>query len=310
MNDQPPANPDRPREYVGLSVRDALYQAARVLADSGSDSPRLDAEVLLAHVLGTSRTDLYVRWAEPLAEEPAQRFAALVRRRAAHEPVAYLIGHREFYDLDLYVDRRVLIPRPETEHMLEEALAWARGAAGNRAILARGTLRVVDVGTGSGALAVALARHLENAHVWAVDLSAEALEVAEINVRRYNLQDRVTLVQGDLLAPLAGPLDIITANLPYVPQEDLSSLAPDVAAYEPRSALDGGKGGLDVILRLLEQAPERLAYPGLLLLEIDHRQMDTVLNVARIRLPDARASVVRDYAGLARVICIERPAMI
>jgi len=303
MSNQPPANSNHPREYVGLSVRDALYRAVRVLADSGSDSPRLDAEVLLAHVLGTSRTDLYVRWAEPLAEEPAQRFAALVRRRAAHEPVAYLIGHREFYDLDLYVDHRVLIPRPETEHLLEDALAWARGQK-------VWPLRVVDVGTGSGALAVALARHLENAHVWAVDLSAAALEVAEINVRRYGLQDRITLVQGNLLASFTGPFDIITANLPYVPQEDWPSLAPDVAAYEPRSALDGGKGGLEVILRLLEQTPERLAYPGLLLLEIDHRQMDTVLSVARILLPDTRASVVRDYAGLARVIRIERPAIL
>ena len=168
-------------------------------------------------------------------------------------------------------------------------------------------MRVVDVGTGSGALAVVLARHLPQAQVWAVDISAEALAVAACNVGHYSLEERVTLVCADLLGAFGGRFDLIVANLPYISREALLSLPQDVAGYEPQVALDGGDEGLEVIRRLLAQAPERLASPGLLLLEIDHRQGDRVMEMAQENLPGAKVSLLRDYAGLERVVRVERP---
>ncbi len=277
------------------SVREALRWAMRLLAVSGSDSPRLDAEVLLAYVLGVTRSQLPLHWERPLSAEAAEAFTALVRRRAAHEPVAYLVGRRAFYDLDLAVDARVLIPRPETELLVEEALSWARTRKG----LVR---RIADVGTGSGALAIALARHIPSARVWGTDLSREALGVARENARRYGLEGRIGWVCCDLLSALAGPFEIIVANLPYIPREEFAALPPDVAMYEPRLALDGGPEGLAVIERLLRQAPERLSRPGLLLMEIDPRQAERAVVLAKASLPEAHVTILPDLAGLDRVV--------
>ena len=280
---------------VGAAVR----WAAELFAHSGISTPRLDAEILLGYVLSVERTQLYVHWDKPLDGPSLWQFTALVRRRMAREPVAYLIGRRAFYDLDLYVSHDVLVPRPETEHLVEAALAWGQQYAER-------PLRIVDVGTGSGALAIALARHFARAHVWAVDVSSEALCVAAENVRRYGLKGRVTLVCGDLLQSLASPFDLIVANLPYVAHGEFGSLSPEVAVYEPRLALDGGEDGLDLIRRLLPQASRRLAPSGELLLEIDHRQAKEVVGLVRRHLPGAEIDVLRDYAGLERVVCAER----
>jgi len=282
-----------------MSVRDALRRAAASLAANGNTSPRLDAEVLLAHVLSVRRAQLYLGWNHRLGTAVARRYGGLVRRRVAHEPVAYLVGERAFYDVDLYVDRRVLIPRPETEHLVEEALAWGQ-------TLGERPLRIVDVGTGCGALAIVLAAHLQSAEVWAVDISMEALHVAARNVRRHGLQGRVNLVCGDLLRPLCGPFDLIVANLPYVPRRTLAALSPDVVAFEPRVALDGGEDGLALVRPLLAQCPERLSRPGLMLLEIDDGQGGEVRELAGEHLPHAEITVLRDYAGLERVVRVER----
>jgi release factor glutamine methyltransferase len=295
-----PADPRPEVSLPGPSLREALRWAVGFLAQSGSASPRLDAELLLAHVLGWERTQLYLRSEDLLAPAAARRFTELVRRRAAHEPVAYLLGRRAFYDLDLAVGPEVLIPRPETELLVEEALAWAKP-------LAR-PLNIVDVGTGSGAIALALARHLPQARVWAVDLSLAALRVAAANARRYGLEERVLLLCGDLLAPLAGPFDLIAANLPYIAHDRLAALPPDVAAYEPPLALDGGVDGLALIRRLLDQAPARLARPGLVVLELDQGQGEAVTALARAHWPQAEVTVRRDYAGLERMVRIAIPA--
>lgn len=295
------SNPFEPREAAADTVRVAVQCAAQRLSAAGCETPRLDAEVLLAHVLGVTRAGLHLRWPEPLEPAAAAAFAGLVARRAAHEPVAYLIGERAFYDVDVRVNGHVLIPRPETEHLVEEALAWA--AAGERA---GRLLRLADVGTGSGALAVVLARRLPQARVWAVDLSPAALAVAAGNVARYGLGERVLPLCGDLLMPLAGPLDLIVANLPYVRRDEVPTLMPDVAAYEPWLALDGGADGLDLIRRLLPQAAERLARPGLLLLEIDPRQAGAVAALGHSELADAQVAVRQDHAGRERVVHIER----
>ena len=288
--------------WQGMRVGDALGWATRKLAASGSETPRLDTEVLLGYVLSLSRTQLYVHWDDPLAEGVVRHYADLILRREAREPVAYLVGERPFFDVDLYVDHRVLIPRPETEHIIDEALSWALRRVGR-------LLQVVDVGTGSGALAIVLARRLAHAHVWGVDISVDALRVAAGNVQRYNLKERVTMVCGDLLDSLVGPFDLIVANLPYVTRKELDSVASDIVEHEPRLALDGGEDGLDLIRRLLPQVPERLAKPGLLLLEIDHRQAKAVVDMVHGNLPDAEPSLINDYAGLPRIVRAEHKAL-
>ena len=295
MDAQPP---EQATTGGDLTVGTALRWAIPLLAASGGDTPRLDAEVLLGHVLSLTRAQLHTHRDDPLPPDAARRYRDLVARRAHGEPVAYLVGTRAFYDLDLYVDRRVLIPRPETEMLVEEALAWC-GRADARCT------RIADVGTGSGALAVTLARHLPEARVWAVDRSPEALAVAARNVARHGLEGRVWPVCGDLLAPLRGPFDAIVANLPYVPSARLPELDVGVRAYEPRTALDGGPDGLDVVRRLLPQAAERLARPGLLLLEIDEGQGAPAADLVARALPGARVAVRRDLAGLERMVSAE-----
>ena len=280
------------------SIRDALRWGTRALAGR-SATPRLDAEVLLAYLLEIPRPRLHALPGDCLSEKAAQEYTDLIRQRMAHEPVAYLTGERSFYDADLLVNPSVLIPRPETEHLVEEALSWAQ-SSGKR------PLRIVDVGTGSGAIAVVLARHLPKALILAVDISLPALRVAALNVRRHSTSGRVTLVCGDLLAPFAGPLDVVIANLPYVDHQQLAVLAPDITAYEPLSALDGGVDGLDLIRRLIPQVPDRLAHPGLLLLEIDHPQAEEVSAMIRRHLPDADTRVIPDYAGLNRALRVAR----
>ena len=188
----------------------------------------------------------------------------------------------------------VLIPRPETEHIVDEALAWARDQ--------KACLRVLDVGTGSGALAVVLAQHLGCGSVWAVDISRAALVVAARNVDRYHLGHRVLLVCGDLASAFAGTFDLIVANLPYIARAELDILPPDVGDYEPRLALDGGDDGLDLVRRLLAQLKELLACPGLLLLEIDPRQAETAQDLALRVWPCAEVRMIRDYAEWPRVL--------
>ncbi len=281
-------------------MRDALHWATRLLAAHGCSSPRLDAEVLLAHLLPLTRAELTLHWADPLPSELVQAYTDLARRRAAHEPVAYLTGQRAFYDLDLTVDPRVLIPRPESEHLVEAALAWL-----SRHSQAR---RAADVGTGSGALAIAVARHTATLQMVAIDLSPAALAVAQENVRRYALQGRVMLVCADLLSACTGPLDLVLANLPYVRHDEIATLDADVAAYEPHLALDGGPDGLGPLARLLAQLPARLSRPSLALCELDPRQVDAATRLVRALLPDAHVTLIQDYAHRDRVLRIERPA--
>lgn len=274
-------------------VDQALAWARSVLAGTDDYDP-LDLSCLLVAVLGVDRAALIAHPERPLSQDEATAFEALVLRRAAGTPIPYLTGRRAFYDRDFLVTPAVLIPRPETEHLIEIALDWARGRHG---------LRIVDVGTGSGAIAVTLAAHLPGASVWAVDQSPETLDVARQNAARYDVP--VTFVQGDLLEPLAGEsMDLIAANLPYIATDELAGLA--VARYEPRLALDGGPDGLALIRRLLAQAPGVLAPAGLALLEIGAGQGAAVCALAESAFPGARVRLLADYAGLDRVVCIDR----
>jgi release factor glutamine methyltransferase len=276
---------------MNLTIEQALYQATRRL-HSLSSTPRLDAELLLAHVLGWSRARVVAEREQRLTPEQQATFNALIERRATCEPVAYLIGQREFFGLTFFVDRRVLVPRPETELLVELTIKEAQ-RYGNR------PLTIADIGVGSGAIAIALAKHLPQATIYGVDLSAAALEVAAINVNRYHLQERVILLQGDLFDPLPGPVDLIVSNPPYT---ILAEIDEGVYQHEPHLALDGGVDGLDCYRRLIPATPTYLKPGGAILLEIGAWQASSVIHLLRQVLPEAEITVQRDLAGYDRVV--------
>jgi len=253
------------------------------------------------HLLGISRSYLFTHRDEPVGVEDIEAYRRLLDRRLERAPLAHITGHREFYGLDFYVDRRVLIPRPETETLVEECLKLLRRDGLVAPLLA-------DIGTGSGTIAVALACHLPEAKVYATDLSPQALEVAAINCRRHGVGDRVALLGGNLLEPLPEPVDMVLANLPYIPTDILPTLAPEVAFYEPRLALDGGPEGLDLVRGLLVQAPLRLRWGGRVLLEIGADQGASAARAAGEAMPGAKIRVVRDLAGLDRLVVVELAA--
>lgn len=267
-----------------------------VLAQAGVAEPRLDAEVLLAHALGLSRAKLHAQFKRKLSPAELASYRQFIERRAQREPVAYIVGHKEFYGLDLFVDNRVLIPRPETELLVERGIEIAQ---------ARNLRLIADVGTGCGAIAISLAVHLPQALIYATDTSSGALEVATCNCRRHGVQDRVRLLQGHLLEPLPEPVELIVANLPYVSKAEWAQLPPEINRYEPREALDGGSNGLDHIRQLLAQAGDYLKPGGAILLEIGATQGAAVVALARRHFPTARVEIARDYAGLDRVVMVK-----
>jgi release factor glutamine methyltransferase len=277
-----------------VTVSTALRSARARLAvlDDGD----VTAAALLARVTGLTRTEVLARPETVLKTDQSAALEGLVERAARGEPLAYLTGQREFYGLAFDVDRRVLVPRPETEKLVDLALAAQ-------------PRRVLEVGTGSGCIAVALAVHLPQAALTATDISPEALVVARHNAQRHGVADRIQFVQSDLLGcmefgtPDRQLFDLIVANLPYIDSSELRELP--VADFEPRLALDGGPGGLALIARLLSQAPAALASGGRLLLEIGATQGAAALALARGAFPAASARVERDLAGLDRVLVIE-----
>lgn len=284
-----------------MRLDDALAQAATRLANEGVESPRLDAELLLAHALDSNRAAILSRPEQRLTPKQLTRYRDLVARRGSREPLAYIVGYREFFGLDFVVDRRVLIPRPETELLVERALDIAR----RKVAMSPTPLRIADVGAGSGAIAVALAVHLPRAHVYALDQSAGALEVVAENARRHHVAGRVQCLHSDLLSALPGPVDLLTANLPYVTSGEWQCLAPEIRHHEPRSALDGGPDGLATIDRLLAAVSPYLCPAGVVLLEIGAGQGDAATSLAREYLPQARVQLVQDYAGLDRLVVVE-----
>jgi release factor glutamine methyltransferase len=258
-----------------LILIEVLKLASDHLAKHGSDSPRLDSEVMLAHALGLRRLDLYLKFDRPLTETELSVYRAMVARRAKGEPVAYLVGHKEFMSLDFQVTPAVLVPNPDTELLVQRAVAIAREESR--------PLRVADVGTGSGCIAIAVAHYAPNTEVWASDISREALDVAARNVAAHGLDQRVHLVSGDLLEPLPGRFDLLCANLPY-----LASTAPlprEVVA-QPATALYADGEGAGLVARLLDEAPGKLNPGGRVLAELDSSI-----------LPSASAAANRGFAG-------------
>jgi release factor glutamine methyltransferase len=275
------------------TVAHILDDAARDLARAGVDTPELDAELLLAHALGVDRTWLMAHPEGELTTGQQAAFRAMLARRAAREPLAYITGERWFYDSLLRVTPAVLIPRPETEELVERALHWLQKHP-------RAT--VADIGTGSGAIALTLAKHAPRARLYATDISARALDVARENARRLGLAQRVTFLHGDLLIPLPEPVDLLLANLPYVAERDRAGLTPEVGVHEPAGALFSGPAGLDHLRRLLAQAPDYLRPGGVALLEIGYDQGPAVTEIARRHFPHAIIHLHRDLAGHDRIL--------
>ena len=281
-----------------MSIRDTLNQARKTLTINRIEDASLEAEVLLRHVLGLNRVQFYLQLSRELSADENENFRQLVRRRLNSEPTAYITGHREFYGLDFHVDNRVLIPRPESELLVETALALA----------AKRPIGIIgDIGTGSGAIAISLALSFPRARIYATDVSSSALRVARMNCEKHNVTNRICLLQGDLLEPLPEPADLIVANLPYVREAELSQV--NTRHFEPSLALNGGHDGLETIRRISAQVSAKLRPGGALLLEIGLGQDEAMTAFFYRLFPSAEIKLVPDGNGINRVVSLLLPSL-
>jgi release factor glutamine methyltransferase len=299
-----------------IDIRAALREAMARLRAAQIPSHTLAAELLLMHSLGRDRTWLYTNPESRLDPGVIEAYFALVARRIAGEPTQYLTGRQEFWGLEFEVTPAVLIPRPETEHVVEVALERL-GARGIRIDMKTGApspqLHIADVGTGSGCLAVALARELPHAEIVATDISAPALEVARRNAVRHSVADRIHFIECDLLdissnlpsAPSPSSFDLIVSNPPYIARNDASALPREVLDHEPHTALFGGSAGVEIYARLIEQAGALLRPGGILVLELGYNAADEVRKMFHVQRHWANVSITNDLAGIPRVIAAE-----
>ena len=279
------------------TIQRLLAWTAEFFRERGIDSPRLDAEVLLASVLGRDRMYLYVHFDEPLEPSELTQFRAYVKERGAHVPLAYVLGRREFMGLEFRVTRDTLVPRPDTEVLVQCAVDFLRAHSG------ADELCIADIGTGTGAVALSVLHHTERTRADAVDISPAAAAIARENAEQLALTERIAVHVGDLLAPLAGcTYDMILSNPPYIPTADIAGLMPDVRSYEPLLALDGGADGLVFYRRIMAEAPNMLRDGGAVAVEvgIDEAPAVTALMVEHPRI--VRTETRRDLAGIARVV--------
>ena len=281
-----------------MRLREAWVRSRRRLERAAIPDAGIEAQALLRNSLGIDRATFHASPDRELSHEDAEAFHGTLERRIEGEPLSYITGHREFYGLDFVVTPDVLVPRQETEFLVEAVLEYARsrGVGGD-------DLTIADIGTGSGAIAVALARHLPNATVYATDVSRKALRVADENVRRHGLDGRVRLRHGDLFEALEGPVDVVASNPPYLSDDEVAELPPDVQR-EPTLALAAGVDGMEVLRRLILGAREYVKPGGLLALEIDPRRLEAAERLARRTFPDSEVGVVKDHAGLDRVLTV------
>ena len=281
-------------------IKTLLETATDYLADKGIENARLNAEVLLAHLLHVQRISLYLNFEQPLTEKELSGFRSLIKRRLKHEPLQYITGKQEFWSLSFQVNPHVLIPRPETEILVEQAMNLAT------ALAEEGTqLRFLDLGTGSGVIAVAMAKQIPESLVFATDISGKALDVARANAQAHGVSSNITFVQGDLFEPLMlekPAFHLIASNPPYVCTHEISGLQSEVALYEPRAALDGGKDGMDYLKEIIKQAPRFLLPGGWLLLEMSPYQVEKALFALTETDVYQNTKAVQDYSHHQRVI--------
>ena len=288
-----------------MILSQALQSLAQTLRGAKVADASVEAELLLGHVLGMSRTGLYTEPERSLTSAETERLRHLVQRRLDREPAAYILGHCEFYGINFYVDSHTFIPRPETELLVEKAVELARRISrrGEQTIIA-------DIGTGCGAIAISLALALPQARIYATDISPSALQIAEVNCRRHGVNGRVELLQGNLLEPLPRGVDLIVANLPYVRDCEFRDLSPEIREHEPTIALAGGRDGLDKIREMLEQMrgkedTHRNEGPTCLLLEIGQGQAGMVASLVGNYFPEASVELISDLGGVERVVKVE-----
>ena len=279
-----------------MILRQALKKAEETLSAADIDDALLESEVLLMHTLEIDRVKLYIDIDSELTLQQYTEYFSLVQRRIKGEPSAYITGKREFYGLNFFVNQHVLIPRPETELLVEKAINLARE---------RSYRTIVDVGTGSGTVAVCLALNLPEAVIYATDISASALKVAFSNCKKYYLEDRITLLQGNLLEPLPEQVDMIVGNLPYVRYADIRQV--NTASYEPETALNGGEDGLDYIISVVGQSVSKLLRCGSILLEVGQGQGRAASRQLKGIYPYGEVDIYRDLAGIERVVSLSLP---
>lgn len=281
-----------------MTVLEALHRTMEALKNHEIENPRLHAELLLAHCLGLSREQLYIRLQDQMSEEEGKRLQELTQRRTSGEPLQYILGHQEFWSVDLKVDPRVLIPRPETEHLVEEALSILTKISSKK------IPSVLELGTGSGAIAISLAREVRRLFLVATDLSGEALMVAHENAKRAGVADQIRFVKGDLLAPFhpGETFDLILSNPPYLSESEIGDLSREVREYEPIIALKGGADGLEFYRRLVFQTPFHLKREGWVLLEVGSAQAKIISEMIERGGSFCKPETVRDLAGFERVV--------
>jgi len=300
-----------------VTLKQALSRAREMLVANNIEDASLESELLLRHTLNISRTQLYLDLDRELAPQQEKTFWNLIKRRLSYEPTAYITGHREFYGFDFYVNPAVLIPRPESELLVEKALSLAQN---------RRVATIAEIGTGCGAIAISLALHLPQTKIYATDISASALEVALINCQKHGMVNRIYLLQGDMLDPLPEPVDLMVANLPYVREAELLRMNsphggkdfifwnPPImdetrsvrysVSLEPLLALNGGRDGLQKIRQLCCQLSNKLHSAGYLLLEIGQGQRKVVTAFLRSLFPSAKIEVAPDLGGIDRVVSL------
>jgi len=286
-----------------MTLGQALQQATNIFNSNNIEDAQLEARILLGYLLKLSTAALYTEIKQNLNGEQEKNFRLLIERRLHREPTAYILNQKEFYGLDFYVDNRVLIPRPETELLVEEALKFVHSRA-NYPTSRGKRLLAADIGTGCGNIAICLALEIANIEIFAVDLSSAALEVARLNCERHKVNEKITLLRGNLLEPLTTTVDLIAANLPYIKSSELDTLDPEIVLFEPRIALNGGKEGLKWISQLLTQAKEKMQPGGCLIIEIGNEQEYSVVNLINQHLPNATVELVSDSNNIKRVVKI------
>ncbi len=282
-----------------MILQELLRKAERTLASYHIADARNEAEWLLMHSLGIGRVELYIKLGQPLLDSEAERFWGLIQHRCRHKPTAYIMKQCQFYGINFYIDSRALIPRPESELLVETTLEFI-----SQRLPSEVPCSIADVGTGSGVLAIALALHLPRAKIYAIDVSAAALEVARINCRKHGVEENVHLFLGDMVQPLPEKVDIILANLPYIRDSELPQLSPEIKNFEPTIALAGGFDGLEKMRQLLPQAKQKLLPGGLALLEIGWGQGTAATALAKTYFPTAKVDLIPDLGRIDRVLRI------
>ncbi len=280
-----------------LKIKSVLKYAASLLRESGCLSPQLDAELLLAFLLHKERSYLFMYPEKEIPLSVYHHYLALIEKRKKGKPVAYITGNQEFMKLDFFVNESVLIPRPDTEILIEKIIETVKGNPQS--------IRILDLGCGSGAISVSLACYLPDAFVCSTDISPEAIRIAQINASNHNVNNQVTFLCGDLFAPVKNKFDIIVSNPPYIPTKDIDTLQAEVSNHEPRKALDGGEDGLEFYRRIISEAPEYIKNTGYLFLEIGYDQARDISSLLAERKKYSNIEIFKDLAGRNRVVKAE-----